>query len=466
MSSHPASSRSATAKGMTFGVFIATSFMLFSMYFGAGNLIFPPMLGVEAGESFTPAIIGFLLTGVALPILAIIAIAISGANLRDLASRGGYVFGLAFPVLAYLSIGAFYALPRTGAVSFSTAVTPMTGWDSTLSSGIFNFIFFAVALALAYNPTSIVDKLGKFLTPALLTLLLVLITAAFFKFDAAPDAPSEHYATAPLANGLLEGYLTMDSIAGLAFGIVVLSALRYSGIPEGPSRVRGTIWCGVGAGVLLALIYVGLGYIGISMPNASEYDGGALLLSDAADLTLGSVGQAIFGAIVLLACMTTAVGLIAATSEFFALLLPGIRYKAWAVLFSLMSFAMATLGLDTVLAVAAPVVSFIYPPAITLIVITLIEPAVRKKTSFYWAFRLSLWVAVAWSAVSVAIDLGLEALSPLVSWAPMQELSLGWVVPTIVAFIIGAVMDLTTTHPQQAPAPGQHNPEDSARIPN
>ena len=417
MSSTAAAQPGSPTKGMTFGVFVATSFMLFSMYFGAGNLIFPPMLGAEAGEAFTPAILGFLLAGVALPILAIIAIAISGANMRDLASRGGYLFGLIFPVLVYLSIGAFYALPRTGAVSFSTAIQPVTGWDSTLASGVFNFIFFAIALALAYNPTSIMNKLGKFLTPALLVLLVVLITMAYFKFTGVAQESIDAYATSPLAAGLLEGYLTMDALAGLAFGIVVISALRYTGIPEGAARVRGTIWCGIGAGVLLAVIYIGLGYTGIKMPDARSFDDGAGLLASAAGLAMGGIGQAIFGAIALLACMTTAVGLIAATSEFFALLMPGVNYKAWAIIFSLMSFGMATMGLDTVLAIAAPVVTFIYPPAITLILITLVEPVVHKKTSFYWTFRLSLWMAVIWSALTVLIDLGFDALSPLVSWA-------------------------------------------------
>lgn len=437
-----------TAKGMTFGVFIATSFMLFSMYFGAGNLIFPPMLGLQAGESFAPAMIGFLIAGVALPVLAIIAIAISGANMRDLASRGGYIFGLVFPVLAYLSIGAFYALPRTGAVSFSTAIQPLTGWDSTLASGVFNFIFFGIALALAYNPTSIVNKLGKFLTPALLILLVVLIVIAVTKFDGTPGAPAEDYAENPMAAGLLQGYLTMDSIAGLAFGIVVISALRYSDIPEGASRVRGTIWCGIGAGVLLALIYLGLGFIGTIIPDGEKYADGAELLAGASNLTMGMAGQIIFGLIVLLACMTTAVGLIAATSEFFALLLPGVTYKVWAVLFAVMSFGMATMGLETVLAIAAPVVSFIYPPAITLILITLIEPLVRKKTSFYWTFRLALWVAVIWSAVTVAIELGVTSFSPVVDWAPMQDLTLGWVLPVAVAFLVGVILDFTTDHPQ------------------
>nr|WP_149029510.1 branched-chain amino acid transport system II carrier protein [Corynebacterium halotolerans] len=427
---------------------VATALMLFSMFFGAGNLIFPPMLGVEAGESFLPAILGFLGTGVLLPVLAIIAIALSGNNLRDLANRGGWIFGLVFPILAYLSIGAFYALPRTGAVAYETAIQPLTGWDGMLSSGIFNFIFFGVALALAWNPNQIVATLGKFLTPILLVLLVILVALAVFQFDGQPGAPLEKY-DSPAAAGLLEGYLTMDAIAGLAFGIVVISALRYRGMPEGGPVVRGTIWAGLGAGVLLALIYLGLGFIGQIIPDPAQYDNGAGILAGAAELTMGTPGQIIFGLIVLLACLTTAVGLISATSEFFHTLTPGINYRAWAIVFSLLSFALATMGLDTVLAVAAPIIGFIYPPAITLIFITLLEPVLRGKLFFFWAFRLPIWVAVIWSALTTLVDLGWGAsfLEPLISWAPMQDLTLGWVLPTVVALVIGLIIDVVKPHP-------------------
>lgn len=427
---------------------VATALMLFSMFFGAGNLIFPPMLGIEAGESFWPAILGFLGTGVLLPVLAIIAIALSGNNLRDLASRGGWVFGLVFPILAYLSIGAFYALPRTGAVSYETAIQPLTGWDGMVYSGVFNFIFFGVALALAWNPNQIVATLGKFLTPILLILLVVLVVLSMVQFDGQPGAPVEKY-DSPAAAGLLEGYLTMDAIAGLAFGIVVISALRYRGMPEGRPLVGGTIWAGLGAGALLAVIYLGLGFIGQVIPDPTQYDNGAGILASAAEMTMGTPGQVIFGLIVLLACLTTAVGLIAATSEFFNLLTPGIGYRVWAVIFALMSFGLATMGLDTVLAVAAPIIGFIYPPAITLIVVTLLEPLFRGRPFFYWTFRLPIWVAVIWSALNTLVDLdwGAGVVEPLVGWAPMQDLSLGWVLPTLVALVIGLVIDFVQPHP-------------------
>lgn len=422
---------------------VVTALMLFSMFFGAGNLIFPPALGVQAGDNFWPAIIGFLGAGVLLPVLAIIAIALSGNNVRDLASRAGKIFGLVFPIVAYLSIGAFYALPRTGAVSFETAVTPLTGWEGVVASGIFNFIFFGVALLLAWNPNTIVSTLGKYLTPILVILLLVLIGLALFQFDYSAGAPNETYAEAPMPAGLLEGYLTMDAIAALAFGIVVISTLRYNGLSEGKPMVRGTIAAGLGAGALLVIIYVGLGMVGQVLPDAGSYENGAGILSGAANATMGYPGQVIFAAIVVLACLTTAVGLISATSEFFRTLVPGIGYKVWAVVFAFASFAMATMGLDTVLAIAAPIIGFIYPPAIALIFLALVEPLFRGRVFFYWTYRLAIWVAVIWSALTTFVDLdwGASFFSPIVSWAPMQDVSLGWVLPVVIAFVIGLVLD-------------------------
>ncbi|WP_074506906.1 branched-chain amino acid transport system II carrier protein [Corynebacterium glutamicum] len=403
---------------------LITSLMLFSMFFGAGNLIFPPMLGLSAGTNYLPAILGFLATSVLLPVLAIIAVVLSGENVKDMASRGGKTFGLVFPIAAYLSIGAFYALPRTGAVSYSTAV----GVDNALYSGLFNFVFFAVALALSWNPNGIADKLGKWLTPALLTLIVVLVVLSVAKLDGAPGEPSSAYAQQPAGAGLLEGYMTMDAIAALAFGIVVISAFKYQKV----NKVRtATVVSAFIAGILLALVYLGLGSIG-QVVNG-EFADGTAILNYAALSTMGQAGRIMFVAILILACMTTAVGLISATSEFFNSLLPGVKYHVWATVFALISFGVATMGLDTVLAVAAPVISFIYPSAITLVFLTLIEPLLFRLK---WTYLFGIWTAVVW-----ALFMSIPALNPFIEWAPLHSMSLGWVVPVLVASAIGLAID-------------------------
>ncbi|MFW0184026.1 branched-chain amino acid transport system II carrier protein [Rothia sp. CCM 9418] len=421
-------------------IFIA-ALMLFSMFFGAGNLIFPPALGAEAGENFIPALIGFLLTGVALPVLGILAIAISGRDIHDLANRGGVIFGVLFPVLVYLSIGAFYALPRTAVVSFSTAVVPIFGIDSLPAAALFSALFFGITFALCLHTGTIVDALGKVLTPLLLLLLAVLVILGISTFSGDAPAPTEKYGEHPLSIGFISGYLTMDSLAALAFGIIVVSSLQHKGIPQGRALTRGVSIAGIIAGVLLAIVYAGLAIIGAHIPQGRSFEDGAQLLSYAAEQTMGSWGASIFGLIVLLACLTTAVGLLGATSEFFAKLVPAISYRVWLVIFSLIAFALSTLGLSAVLMVAAPIIGVLYPAAITLIFLTLIEPFTGKN--LYWTFRGALGVAVAFASLSALNTLGWGSaiIAPLISWSPGFSQELGWAVPTLIAAVIGFVLD-------------------------
>ena len=440
--SSPAPASNQSGRKQTFTHILVAGLMLFSMFFGAGNLIFPPMLGVGSGSNFTPAIIGFLLTGVGLPVLSMIAIAISGDNIHDLARRGGTIFGYAFPVLVYLSIGALYAMPRTGAVSFSTAVVPLTGWDSTFASATFNVIFFLVAFALVYKPNNLMDSLGRIVTPALLILITALVILAVFKLKDNGLAPSEDFTENPLATGFVNGYLTMDSLAALAFGIIVISALRYKGVPEGGTMVRSATMVGIIAGVLLGAVYLGLGMVGQVIPNPTSYTEGAALLSDASSLTMGGAGRAIFGLIVLLACIGTAAGLMGACSEFFNELLPGIPYRVWTVLFTVTSILIATAGLEVVLQIAVPIIGFLYPPAMTLVALRLIEPLVKPRVRF--AYYLGLYVASFWALLMSirAAGVGADLINSLIGWAPGDAIELGWVIPTLAAAIIGLGIDL------------------------
>ncbi|MDO5076069.1 branched-chain amino acid transport system II carrier protein [Corynebacterium sp.] len=444
--------KAATAATTTFtaAVTVAT-LMLFSMFFGAGNLIFPPILGASAGDGFGPAILGFLIAGVALPVISVIAVAVTGNDIIDLARRGGIIFGVAFPVLVYLAIGAFYALPRTAVVSFSTAVTPITGLDSTLAAAVFSAIFFGISLALAFDPSHLVDKLGKYLTPALLLLLVALVVLSVFKLNGEPAPASGEYAEHPLTAGLIQGYFTMDSLAALAFGIVVVSSLRHKGIPAGRQLVRGVSYAAIGAGALLMVIYLGLGYIGHVIPNRQQYSDGATLLTDAAQLTMGTPGLIVFGLIVLLACLTTSVGLIGATSEFFHRLVPTLSYRNWAILFTVISFVVSILGLETVLSIAAPIIGFLYPAAITLVFLTLIEPLFRRELRF--TFRFGLSVAVIWAGLMSisAIGVGTSLIEPLLDWSPMHAQSLGWMLPTAAAIALGIGVDTAVMPARRTP---------------
>ena len=440
----PQTVNDASGQRSSSAVLIATSLTLFSMFFGAGNLIFPPIMGASAGTNVAPAMIGFLIGGVALPVISIITIALSGTDMRDLVNRAGKSFGLVFSVMVYLSIGAFYALPRTGAVSFSTAVAPIIGTKSLTASILFSLVFFGVAFYLCWNPGTIIDSLGKVLTPILLGLLVLLVFLCLASLPASHDAPTGEYSATPLAAGLLEGYMTMDSIAALAFGIIVVTSLGHTGGGLGAKVVRRTSTAALIAGSLLAVVYVGLGLIGHVIPNAQSYGDGATLLADAAQMTMGWPGQIVFGLIVLTACMTTAVGLIAATSEFFHRLLPAISYRTWMIVFTIISFALASAGLDSVLAIAVPIITFLYPIAITVVFITIATHPLRLTTPALWTFRLGSWMAAAWSAATTLAHVGVatEGISSVLIWSPLQANQLGWILPTLIAALIGACIDV------------------------
>ena len=440
----PQTVNDASGQRSSSAVLIATSLTLFSMFFGAGNLIFPPIMGASAGTNVAPAMIGFLIGGVALPVISIITIALSGTDMRDLVNRAGKSFGLVFSVMVYLSIGAFYALPRTGAVSFSTAVAPIIGTKSLTASILFSLVFFGVAFYLCWNPGTIIDSLGKVLTPILLGLLVLLVFLCLASLPASHDAPTGEYSATPLAAGLLEGYMTMDSIAALAFGIIVVTSLGHTGGGIGAKVVRRTSTAAIIAGSLLAVVYVGLGLIGHVIPNAQSYGDGATLLADAAQMTMGWPGQIVFGLIVLTACMTTAVGLITATSEFFHRLRPAISYRTWMIVFTIISFALASAGLDSVLAIAVPIITFLYPIAITVVFITIATHPLRLTTPALWTFRLGSWMAAAWSAATTLAHVGVatEGISSVLIWSPLQANQLGWILPTLIAALIGACIDV------------------------
>ncbi|WP_175954044.1 branched-chain amino acid transport system II carrier protein [Schaalia sp. Marseille-Q2122] len=426
-------------------VVLSTALMLFSMFFGAGNLIFPPMIGAYAGEAFTPAMVGFLLGGVALPIVAIVAIAFSGSDLSDLSRRAGRVFGALFPVLVYLSIGAFFGLPRMGAVAYSTSFVPLASYDSLNSAVLFSGVFFTVAGVLAWNPRTIIQSLGKVLTPTLLLFLAILILRSVMVLDGAPAPAQDTYATQPIAAGLLSGYLTMDSVAALAFGIIVVNTLRGNGAVRRRHLIPQTVTAAFIAGGFLSVVYVGLGLIGRSIPNAAQYTDGAALLADAAAQSLGSTGAFVFSMTVLAACLTTAVGLLAACSEFFHRLVPAVRYHVWLVGFAVIAFSFSIHGLPTLLAIAGPLIGFLYPIAITLMSVALIGAVVNRWTRLPVTFRLAVGVAVVWSAATTLAELGVgtAVLTPILSAVPLHDIHLGWVVPVALAAVCGLLVDLT-----------------------
>ena len=407
---------------------VAVSSMLFGLFFGAGNLIFPIHMGQLAGRNVWWALLGFLVTGVGLPILGVAALGASRLKgLLDLSSRVGRRFGLAFTCVLYLTIGPLFAIPRCAMVAYTVGI------GQSLPKGahgpwllLFSLAFFAVVLALSLRPGKILTWVGKVLTPGFLVFLGVLVAAALAAPSArvADVAPQGAYAGSPFATGLLEGYNTMDALAGLAFGIVVVGVVRDLGVSEPADVARGTIASGVGSGLIMAVVYALVTVVGTQSRGAlAASSNGGIAFAQIARLYLGNVGLVVLAVTVTVACLKTAVGLVTSCSQTFAGMFGGrVTYRGWAVAFTIASFALANGGLDALIAWSLPVLDVMYPLAIVLIALALAGGAFGyDRVVLAWAEGATLPAAgIAGVAMGVslwyAFDTLLDVTLPLGIW--------------------------------------------------
>jgi LIVCS family branched-chain amino acid:cation transporter len=354
---------------------------LFSMFFGAGNLIFPPFLGLQAGSSVLPAFAGFAVSAIGLPVLGVAAVARSH-GLPVLAGRVSRYFAAVFTMLIYLSIGPCLAIPRTASTSFEMAVTPFAGTVLPWMRAAYSVVFFAAALILALRPLKLVDRLGKRLAPVLLALIAVLFLGCLFTGGAAPGQPAPSYVAAPAVQGFLDGYQTMDAMAALIFGIVLAANIRVRGIKEDDGVVSVTIRAGFIAGLLFATVYGALTYIGVSR-GKPDMTNGAELLSQTASHLFGTLGMVIVGAIFVIACLNTCIGLICCCAEYFNQLFPRMSYAAWAVFFAVISTVIANAGLNAILKFSVPILTALYPMAIMLIALAFLPASLQGRRLLY-----------------------------------------------------------------------------------
>ena len=348
---------------------------LFGMFFGAGNLVFPVSMGQQAGANFFPAALGFCLTGVGIPLLGIAAMGISRSEgLFDMCLRVGKPYAYFFTLLLYLSIGPLFAIPRTATVSFSVGVTPMIG-QAPLALCVVSALFFAVVLFFSLRPSGIMTWIGKLLNPLFLLFLAVLAVTALTKpmGPVSSAVPTGKYVNASFFQGFLEGYNTLDAVASLVFGIILVNSVRSFGIEDPKAISANTLLSGLLSTALMAAIYFALTVMGAQSQSAISVsaDGGAALYAIGTHY-FGQLGGLLLGVIVTLACLKTAIGLITSCSTAFVEIFPGrLSYRAYAIAFCLFSFGIANFGLSRIIALSLPVLMFLYPLTITLILLCL-----------------------------------------------------------------------------------------------
>ncbi|KJR31959.1 branched-chain amino acid transport system II carrier protein [Vibrio navarrensis] len=415
---------------LKFSDILAVGFMLFAFFLGAGNIIFPPLAGQLAGDNLMPAMFGFLLTAVGLPLITIIAIALAGGTWEHLTKDLPKQAAMLMAVLIFIIIGPAFAAPRTGLVAYEMAIKPFFAEAAQSHLTIFSVLFFAVAIFFSWSQGKLIDVIGKVLTPALFVGLIVLAVAVFVDPQGAFIAAQGEYLTQPLTKGFLEGYNTMDTFGSLMFGMLIVDALRNRGITERSATTRYLILAGVIAAAGLAFVYVSLFYLGATSATvAAGADNGGVVLSLYVQALFGPYGQIVLSVIVLLACLTTAIGLISACSDYFSSLTP-LSYKAWVVINGVACAVVANVGLAQLISLSVPVLFALYPVAIALVALTFVR---KKLPNPRVAYRVVILVSLLFALIDAAKVAGVDVSAFKV--LPLFDVGMGWLLPTAAAII-------------------------------
>ena len=441
-------------RNLTLKETVVITSMLFGMFFGAGNLIFPAKVGLDAGSNMWSAFAGVFITAVGIPMLAVVGLGLSRSEgVVELSQRVSRKYSLFFCTLLYLTIGPLFAIPRCASTAFSVgAVNLLPQEGERLYLALFSLVFFAVVLYFSLKPGGIMTWIGKWLNPVFLVFLAVLVIAALTKpiSSISTVAPAENYASSGSAffRGFLEGYNTLDALAGLAFGIVVIDVVRKNGISQ-PERVAvNTAKAGIFSCLFMGLIYLFITLIcAQSAPVCAGADNGGTVLGTIANHYFRSAGSVLMTLIVTFACLKTAIGLVTSCSKAFVDMFPkGPGYTVWAVVFSLVSFGIANFGLTTIVSWCVPVLMFLYPLAITLILLSLAGKFIGTNPTVYRTTTAFTLIAAVFDMIGAVSGMmpGSRVLAGLKAFAgnilPLYDLGLGWILPAAIGFLAGLLL--------------------------
>ncbi|WP_025154861.1 branched-chain amino acid transport system II carrier protein [Morganella morganii] len=413
--------------------------MVFALFLGAGNIIFPPMAGYHSGTDWFSTSLGFIVTGVVLPFLTLITVAVKGRGERLSVDLPRWV-SVTFWVALYLILGSTFAMPRVTNTAYELGFLPLGFVEkSTASHLIFAFVFNFVSLFFMLKQGTMISAIGKFMTPALL-FLLVAVGIAVVRTPLSPiNEPINQYVDFAFFSGIVDGYQTMDVLSAMAFGGIVARALASRGITSPQEVVVITIKAGLIAVGLLAALYICLFYLGATSDAVSQTaTNGGQIFSRYVDALYGALGTWLMCGIVLLASMTTFVGVTSACADFFATFNPRLDYRFWVVVSTLLTTIVSTFGLDTLLRVTVPVLLLIYPTTVALV---FLQFARRKMRNPRFTYGFTVAVLVMMSALDTLNNIGLlsENVLAVLHRMPLFKEGLGWLLPGVIAFIISFI---------------------------
>ena len=392
--------------------------LLFGIFFGAGNLIFPAELGFRAGGNFSPAMFGFVLSGVSIAIITlVVGTMVNGGYKRELSIKVSPIFSKAYLTILYLAIGPFFAIPRTAGTSFSIGLAPVTG-NGRLPLFIFSAVYFLFAYIIAINPSKLMDRVGKVLTPMFAMLIIILIIVGNLNFHTVNVGEMSGSMEA-LKKGFFEGYNTLDALASVSFCLIATSSIKTFGFSSKKEYIKIMAIVGIVTAIFFSSLYIGLGALGnkFSIPadvlKDSNTNIGTYILSKSSYELFGNFGQIFLGAMTILTCFTTTAGLIVAVSEFFAETFPKFGYKVYVNVFTIIGFAMSNFGLNNIIKISIPVLMILYPITIVIVAIVILNKFIKLSKK---GMRLTIIMTTAASTIEVLVStLNLKTVKSLIS---------------------------------------------------
>ena len=408
---------------------IVFGFALFAMFFGAGNLIFPPYLGIITGPKWLISFIGFTFADAGLALLAVMAATKFEGDLNKMFSRAGEKLGIAIGCADILCIGPLLAIPRTGATTYEMGIMPIFG--DKIPVVLFCIVFFVITYILTIKPSKVIDIVGQFLTPALLIALAVIIVKGVIS----PLGPiiKEPMIEGVVAEGIAQGYQTMDAFAAIALASVLIVSMNEKGYTETSDKLKAILKAGALACVGLALVYGGLCFLGATVSTMYGIDAQqSQVIVNITEGLLGQTGKVILAVCVALACLTTSIGLTSATGQFFEKLSGGkLKYKTVVLAVCIFSACMASIGVGGIIKVASPVLSIVYPPTIVLVILAFFTEKIQNDNVYKFAVYTSLIVSILTVIQSYGVAM------PFLDYLPLKEFGFNWVVPVLIAGVIG-----------------------------
>ncbi len=428
---------------------LALGFMTFALFVGAGNIIFPPMVGIQSGPYVWVAAVGFLITAVGLPVITVIALARVGGGIDALSSPIGKTAGLILATVCYLAVGPLFATPRTATVSFEVGIAPLTG-SGTTPLLVYSVIYFMLVIGISLYPGKLLDTVGHVLAPLKIVALAILGIAALVwpAGDLALAMPD--YQQAAFSSGFVNGYLTMDTLGALVFGIVIVNAARSRGVSQPVLLTRYTVIAGLIAGIGLTLVYLSLFKLGSDSASIVEQGAnGAAILHAYVQHTFGATGSLFLAVLIFIACLVTAVGLTCACAEFFAQYLP-FTYRQLVFILGLFSMLVSNLGLSQLIQISIPVLTAIYPPCIVLVLLSFTQRWWKNSSRI---IAPAMLISLVFGIIDALKGSELKTHLPaFIQHLPLADQGLAWLPPSLAIIVVMAIIDRMMGRPSRAAA--------------